>query len=466
MKRMLALGLMMLILLCGCVGGTATTTTTAGDITIRHDRLTTTEGSTVTTVTSGSETGVTDGTTTAAAVAPTTERPVFTTTIKKTTTTVATAATTATQPPQSSVSEFRGAWVSYLELNGLLKSCTTVAQGQAAIDGLMDRMAEARMTAVFFHVRANSDAYYHSALFRNATAANTVMQAGFDPLAYAVEAAHRRGMELHAWVNPYRVGMDAAFIVDGLQTFQDGAKRYYYIPTDPAAQRLILDGIRELLAYDIDGIQYDDYFYPTGLLSENTVADFEKEAYTAYTAGGGKLSVGDWRRAGVDALVSGTHTLTAAAGVLFGVSPSHDDAKTYSQMFADTKKWLAQSGYVDYLCPQLYFGFDHSTAAFDTLTDRWLGYERHPSVSLYVGLGMHKIGLKEDQWAGNGKTEWVEHDDILKRQVQYLRQKGITGIGFYSSSLFDPDTCTVVSFGTANDLAVAKREIQQLLSVL
>lgn len=465
MKRLFAMIVGVALLLCGCVGdgnGTSTTTTVMSTSTTTTDTIstanTTTDGITTVTDAPSSSGYPTDPTGSTAIVTRTT------TTIA--TTTKTTAVSTTTTAPKPTAAEFRGAWVSYLELNALLEPCTTAEQGKAAIDGLLDQMAAAKMTAVFFHVRANSDAYYPSAIFKTASAAQVVVEAGFDPLAYAVEAAHKRGMELHAWVNPYRVGFDASYIVEGMATFQDNAKRYYYIPTDTDAQKLILDGIRELLTYDIDGVQYDDYFYPSGLLEETAVYSFESADYEAYTTGGGKLSVGDWRRAGVDALVAGTHALTRANGVVFGVSPAHDASKTYNQMFADSKKWLAESGYVDYLCPQLYFGFDHSTAAFDDLTDTWLSYDRDPSVQLYVGLGMHKIGLKSDPWAGNGKTEWAENDDVLKRQVEYLRKKGISGIGFYSSSLFDPATCTVVNFTTDNDLSVAKKEIANLLSIL
>ena len=433
-----------------------TTATTTGTTAVVTTTATTTITSATTTTTAATTT-TTSATTTTAAAATTT---VATTT----TTTITTTTTTPTVKPSSG--EFRGAWVSYIELSDMFIKCGTPQQGKVAIDDLMDRLANAGMNAVFFHVRANSDAYYNSSIFKAAAVVEKLLDAGFDPLAYAVEAAHRRGLQLHAWLNPYRVGKDAAYIAKNTATFQDGNGRHYYIPTSAAAQRLILDGVRELLdTYAIDGIQYDDYFYPADLLGEETVYSFESADYAAYTAAGGSLSVGDWRRAGVDALIAGTHTLTKAKGKVFGVSPGHNAQRNHDSMFANTQKWLAQEGYVDYLCPQIYFGFQHSTASFDTVTDTWLGYERHPSVKLYVGLGIYKIGLKSDPHAGNGKTEWRDNSDILKRSVLYLRQAGIDGMGFYSSSFFDP-AYAVGIFKTDHDLAVAENEINNLLSIL
>ena len=359
----------------------------------------------------------------------------------------------------------RGAWVSYIELNELFKGCATPAQAKKALDDMMTSLASYKINTVFFHVRANSDAYYASDLFKPASAVKALLNAGFDPLAYAVQSAHAHGLKLHAWVNPYRVGTQTAYLVDGIPTMTDGQGRYYYVPTSVAAQTMILNGIRELLnRYDIDGIQYDDYFYPENLLAETTVYGFESADYEAYKQSGGTLSVGNWRRAGVDMLIAGTHTLTAAKNVVFGVSPAVNADKTYSSLYADCRKWLSQPGYVDYLCPQIYTDFENSSSAFDKMVNVWQGYQRHASVDLYFGLALYKIGLKSDTYAGAGKTEWVDHDDVMKRSVQYLRSKNVRGLAFYSYSYFKP--AQKAGLSATADVAVAEREIQNLLSIL
>lgn len=375
------------------------------------------------------------------------------TTKRATTTRSVVVSTTSSNPttsnkPTQLPNELRGAWVSYIELNGMFANCNTAAQAKTKIDDLFALLKNAKINTVFFHVRANSDAYYNSKIFKAASSVSKLLSAGFDPLAYAITVAHKNGMQLHAWVNPYRVGFNSAYIVKGTPTFQDGSKRYYYAPTSKAAQSLILDGIRELLDnYEIDGVQYDDYFYPSD--------------------GSGDTNDGTLRRAGVDALVSGTYTLVKSKGKIFGVSPAHNAQNTYDKLYADVKKWMSQSGYVDYICPQLYFGFEHKTAALDDMVEIWMGYPRHASVELYVGLALYKIGLKSDTYAGTtGKTEWVDHSDIMKRSVEYLRKKQIKGLFFYCATVFDPATCTVVDFKNDSDLSVAKKEIQNLLSVL
>ncbi len=383
------------------------------------------------------------------------------------TTTTTTAPTTTTAVPVVKI-ERRAVWVSMFELNEGFSACKTEEDAKHWLDAMMDTAAASHINTVFFHVRAGSDAYYGSTLFSSATAVEALLKRGFDPLTYAVEAAHKRDMELHAWINPYRIGKNETYIVDGVATMQDDTGRYYYVPTAASAQKLILDGVREVLDnYDVDGVQYDDYFYPENFLEDDTVYPFEKDDYAAHKAQNGTLTVADWRRAAVDSLVAATHTLTKAAGVVFGISPSMDVDKTYTAMYADSKKWLAESGYVDYICPQLYVGFDNQTTAFADIADAWANYPRDPSVSLYAGLALYKIGLKDDRWAGDGgRTEWTTHTDVMKRSVEYAREKGYDGLCFYSFSFLTPATCKTAEFTKNNDKTVAEQEVQNLLTVL
>ncbi len=478
--------LVLLLLLCsGCAKQTAVhisdaTTTTTGSASAIVTVTTTAESTIVTVTTTAESTIFTDatdetsttGSATGSSTAPhSTLGSSTTTSTKRTSTTTAVVTTTGKTTGKPSVSapaisgELRGAWVSYIELEELFKTCTTPAKAKAALDTMMSDLASYGINAVFFHVRANSDAYYSSSIFKAAASAKKLLAVGFDPLKYAVEAAHKRGMQLHAWVNPYRAGKQTAYLVAGIPTFTDTAGRYYYVPTSAAAQKLILDGVRELLNnYAVDGIQYDDYFYPSGVLGKNTVYSFESADYEAYKTAGGTLSVGDWRRAGVDNLIAGTHTLTSAKQKVFGVSPAINAENTYTALYADCRKWLAQAGYVDYLCPQIYTGFEHSTQPFNKAVDTWQGYKRHSSVSLYFGVALYKIGSYTDAYAGVGKTEWKTHNDIMKRSVQYLRSKRVLGIAFYSYSFFKPGEKAGLS--STADIKVAQAEIRNLLAIL
>lgn len=384
-----------------------------------------------------------------------------------------TSGTASTAPPQpekpAEGQELRGVWLSYIELNALF-SGKTVDQAKAVLDEIMDNCVAYHLNTVFFHVRANSDAYYNSALFSPAASVKELIDQGFDPLAYAVSAAHSRGLELHAWVNPYRIGSKLEYKAAGIDDYFQAGDRYYYIPSSIEVQTLVLDGLRELTRnYAIDGIQFDDYFYPdSDAIPSDAPAEFERADYEAYTAAGGRLTVDNWRRSHVDSLIAASYTVAhSRPGCVFGVSPSHNYLKTYTRMYADTAKWLSTAGYVDYLCPQIYFGFDHQSSAFDETLDQWLGYKRSNRVQLYVGLGLYKVGIAPDQYAGEaGKNEWAESGDLMKRSVEYAREKQISGLLFYSYTFFDETTSRSLSGGQTYDAEAARREVENLLSVL
>ncbi len=469
---MLTLSLLLLSTACGV---NTPPTVTTGTVTVQRptvsttEEMSTTESGTVDTTTTSSQTEPSSTT------KPTDAKPTNTTTKSTTltqpsTTTVltTTAPTTTVTPKPSTPQEMRAAWVSYIEINELLKSCNTSEKAKQAIDKLMSRLAQCNLNTVFFHIRANSDAYYPSEIFRPAYIVKSLLEKGFDPVAYAVEAAHKNRLQFHAWINPYRIGTNKDYAVSGVPTFSktlNNVTRYYYVPTSSATQKLVLDGVREVLSrYAVDGIQYDDYFYPENTMQTSTAHDFESADYTAYLQSGGSLSVANWRRAAVDSLVSSTYIAVKKAGRIFGISPAGNAQHTYDNLYADCFKWLSQSGYVDYLCPQLYTGFEHQGSPFDKMVEKWLSYPRHPSVKLYVGIATYKAGLKNDAYAGTGKTEWANNTDILKRQVLYLRSKNIAGIALYSYSYLFPDE--KVGLTAENILSVAQKEAQNLLSVL
>lgn len=375
--------------------------------------------------------------------------------------------------------EFRGVWVSYIELQDLLHKNNTPQKAKQAIDSLMDHCASLGLNTVIWMVRGHSDAYYESNLFLPNAYAAPLLEVGFDPLKYAVAAAHKRGLKLHAWVNPYRIGRNKTTAVCEDFFYYNG--KYYYVPTSEKVQTLILNGLTELVThYAIDGIHFDDYFYPEGCAGEKKAASFESAAYTAYVqkTGGAALRPGDWRRDAVNRMVRAAYEVAhSRKDCVFGISPSHDYEKTYGQMYADSQLWLAKEGYVDYLCPQVYFGFEHGSAPFADLVDDWLSYPKSNSVELYFGLGLYKIGLSPDRYAKTaaGKSEWIDHSDIMKRSVLYLRSKAACGgMALYSYSYLDPDTRRDLSSWQENgstvkqtyNKTVASKEIMALKEVL
>ncbi len=321
-----------------------------------------------------------------------------------------------TPPATAENASMRGVWLSFLELSPLLKGATNPAEARAQIAAAMETCAAAGLNTVFFHARSHSDAYYISAVYPAAAAAAPLLAQGFDPLACAVEEAHKRNMALHAWVNPYRIG-EQNTAPDNTGVFcHDGV--YYHDPGNAAARQRVLAGVREILQhYAVDGIHFDDYFYPAGLSA--TGEDFE-----AIPAG---MDVGDWRRAQVNGLVSAVYGLARQQGKTFGISPMGSIPKCREEAYADVALWAATPGYVDYLCPQLYYGFAHETAPFSAMLASWLALQRQAGCALYGGLALYKAGLADDPYAGTGRREWAAATDILARQAVALEESGTDG---------------------------------------
>ncbi len=344
---------------------------------------------------------------------------------------------TPTVSPTIKTPDFvKAVWIPFMEVNELL-SAGTVKEVETAIDECFEDCREKGFNTVYFHVRANSDAYYDSSVFTPHTKAAVLLEQGFDPLAYAVEKAHEKSLSLHAWVNPYRIGSDAAYAQN--EDYFEYSGRYYYDPSSPQVQTLVTNGVRELVeGYDIDGVQFDDYFYPGGAVNDAAPADFEAARYEAYQTSGGTMSVADWRREQVSTLVADVFDVChTRAGCVFGISPAYDIDNVTDTLYADVARWAKTAGYVDYLCPQLYFGFTHSSAPFMTILSAWQSLERDESVALYAGLGLYKTGLAEDTYAGVGKTEWANGGDIIARQLEVVRENRWDGAAIYSHQSFE-----------------------------
>ncbi len=348
-----------------------------------------------------------------------------------------TAPTPTLPAPVNFADDLKGMWVSYLELDAAFKNAD-VAAARGYIDKVMDTLKNDGFNTVFFHVRAHGDAYYKSDIFPAADSIAHLLKADFDPLAYAVEAAHKRGLSLHAWVNPYRVGADTSRAVCADTYEWEG--NFYYIPTSLTVQRCILDGVRELVNnYAVDGVQFDDYFYPAGLPA--TALSFE-----TFPAG---VSVAEGRRAAVNTLIASTYAAVhTRQGALFGVSPTGNLARNRDTLYADTARWVGYAGYVDYLCPQLYSGFENATLPFETQLAAFAQLPRAEGVRLFAGLALYKTG-ETDMFAGAGADEWLKNSDILARQIQAAK-----GAGFLGISLFRYDHWV----GEANDIRVKERE--------
>ena len=167
--------------------------------------------------------------------------------------------------------------------------------------------------------------------------------------------------------------------------------------------------------YDVDGVHIDDYFYPTSDES------FDEVSYLALNEK--KLSLGDFRRENTTRLVKSIYDTVKFqnSSLLFGVSPSGNTTRNYSELFADVESWC-RDGYIDYLCPQIYFGFEHATHPFYEVLSEFSEIARGTSVSLIIGITLEKAdnGYRgiADTWAGTGGDEWIEQKNIIKRSLE------------------------------------------------
>ncbi len=327
-------------------------------------------------------------------------------------------------PNNDSTTPLQGVWISYLELREALTGATP-DQAAQRLDAMLDTCSQHKLNAVFFHVRAHSDAYYPSAVFPAAAAAEGLLAQGFDPLAYTLEAAHQRGLAFHAWINPYRIGEQPAQTGDCFE--KNGV--WYYDPAADSARQRVLDGVREILTtYPVDGIHFDDYFYPAGMVETG-------EPFEHIPAG---TDVTLWRQTHVDSLVSGVYSLCKSHKIVFGISPMANIEACRTIAFADVTRWMTQPGYIDYICPQIYTGFTHETNPFDKVLAQWTDLPRRPQVKLYIGLALYKAGMDEDPYAGSGSKEWGQHSDMISRQVTALRGQADGFVLFRQTHLTDP----------------------------
>ncbi len=338
---------------------------------------------------------------------------------------------------------FKGAWISYFELT---RKGRSEKEYENYLRSLFLNMKEVSVTDVFLHVRAFGDAAYASALFPPASfICEGENELPFDVLSMALKFGKEYGMNIHAWINPYRAmrGNDTdsipvcqikTWIENETQDVVSVNGRYYFNPSSDKAAKLIADGVREILTLypDVKGIHIDDYFYP-----ENC-GDFDSEDYEKYLSGGGKLSLYDYRRENVNNLVSTLYSAVKSFGEdkIFSVSPTADIEKCYNTLYADVKLWAGNDGYCDLIMPQVYFGFQNESMPFIKTVDRWYEITKNSSERLVIGLALYKCG-ETDKYAGKGINEWTQNSDIIKRQVEYIKEKNIYGFSLYSSSFIN-----------------------------
>ncbi|PSL00113.1 uncharacterized lipoprotein YddW (UPF0748 family) [Murinocardiopsis flavida] len=342
--------------------------------------------------------------------------------------------------------EMRGEWIATVRnIDWPSKSGLSKKQQHKELRAQLDRAEDIGLNAVMFHVRPTADALYRSDKepWSRALTGKQGGDPGYDPLEFAVAEAHKRGIELHAWFNPYRVGWQDPD-VDGLVKDHPARKnpewlvKYadqgYLDPGNPDVRKWVSGVVLDVVdRYDIDGVHFDDYFYPYPAEGET----FDDDASWKKNRGDFKKR-GDWRRDNVNKLVADVHTRIndTKPWVQFGISPfgiwrnkSSDSAgsdssglESYDAQHADTRAWI-KNGWVDYVNPQLYWYRGLKIADYEKLVPWWAEEVKGTDVDLYIGQAAYKAG--DEGWKGAGS---------LSRQLDFSSKYPEVGGDVYFSA--------------------------------
>ena len=353
--------------------------------------------------------------------------------------------------------EVRGVFISYIELSEYLKG-KDEKEAKKNIDKMINSIKEFKFNLIILQVRSFSDSIYKSNIYPWSKILTDTegVPYSFDVLDYFLKIAHKNNIEIHAWINPYRIRStnsigdicksNPAYNMLNTTDVDISSNGIYYNPASKNVQKLILDGIEEILKnYKVDGIHFDDYFYPN--------LEIDKSNYDEYIKTNKKITIEEYHLLMVNTLVKNVHNLTKKYNVLFGISPEGNIKNNYSKNQADVYTWGSSDEYVDYLMPQIYYGFDNEVCPFyETLID-WDNIVKKSNVKIIPALAFYKIDEK-DIYAKSGEYEWIENDDIIMRQVLLSRNiKNYLGFSIYRyDSLFKDEEKTEVVNKEINNL--------------
>jgi uncharacterized lipoprotein YddW (UPF0748 family) len=389
---------------------------------------------------------------------------------------------TNTSQPSQNIQPMRGVWlatVSRLDwppvssVNGSSAS-VRIHQQQQALKDKLDKLKSLGINTVFFQVKPDGTALWPSKIlpWSDMLTGNIGEDPGYDPLQFMLEEAHKRGMKVHAWFNPYRVSTNttpgtvavlnrtlslqpaSVFVLhrDWIRTSGD---RFVLDPGIPEVRDWITSIVAEVVSqYAVDGVQFDDYFYTES--PGSTLND--AQTYNIY--GQGYSSKADWRRHNTQLLIEQvSRTIKQLKpGVEFGVSPagvwrniSHDPAGSdtrgaaaYDESFADTRLWV-QKGLLDYIAPQIYWPFSRSAARYDVLAKWWADVVKPTHTRLYIGIALYKVGepsKNEPDWTVNGGVPELKKQLDLNESMPQINGT----ILFRENYLNQPQTQQAVNY--------------------
>ena len=337
------------------------------------------------------------------------------------------------QPQTLQEQPVHAVWYAYLDYEEA--GTTDRASFEASTDEVIRNLQAIGANTIFLHTIVRTEAYYPSEIYPMAQVFNGI---DYDPLAIFIEKAHGAGIQVDAWVDPLRsLTVDeinsreindtvSQWLRENNERLRQVNGRWYLNAGYPEVRAMVCSVVTEILDnYDVDGVHLDDYFYPDG-------TDRRFDAY----AFGHQSEYDDaaaFRKASVDALVEDLHTLCAKKGVRFGISTAGNYELTAETYYADPVHWV-QAGTVDYLAPQIYWGFEHPLKPYTETLLQWKDIAG--DVPLISGLAAYKAGTR-DIYAQEGAEEWLNNHDLLVRQITVSEENGCAGWALFRyGSLF------------------------------
>ena len=371
--------------------------------------------------------------------------------------------------------EFRGIWIATIGNLDFVKH-ENAASFRADYRAKIEKISKAGFNTVIFQIRPACDAFYKSEINPwsryLAGADGKALNGEFDPLPFMIRTAHEAGLEFHAWLNPYRVGGNMTvskkefletlskksfaaqhpeYVLEFLSA--NGRRNLFLNPGEPAVLLHLSDTVREILEkYSVDAIHFDDYFYPY-----EDIGECDKATFLRYAKPGQTL--GDWRRSNVNLMVESVSRqirqfrTSKGREIRFGISPfgiwanqplpaptspaalekwkkiptsklgsESRGYQSYYTQYADTRLWV-RKGWMDYIAPQVYWGFRHTAAPYAAVTDWWANTVRGTKVDLYIGVGAHRIGAFGDV---------MDPKELLNELLYNASRPEVKGHVFYS----------------------------------
>lgn len=315
--------------------------------------------------------------------------------------------------------EDRYVFISYIDYSYLKGKDENILKEE--INKMVLNIKENNFNGIILQVRAFSDAIYYSKIFSPSLyiVNNENDKLKLDMLDYFIKLSHENNIKLIAWINPYRIrsnndisSISGNNIVNKyLNTSSVEIKNgIYFNPANDEVLDLIIKGVLEIVKnYDVDGILYDDYFYPSKTCDLND--------YKLYKINGGLKSLEDFRRDNINKLIRKTYEKIKEVNsdVLFGISPSGNMNNNYNAEYLDIN-YLIENKIVDFIMPQIYYGFDNTNLPFVNTVNSWSNLVKDTNIKFYVALALYKSGL-EDKYAKTGINEWINNNDIISKQI-------------------------------------------------